>query len=229
MPTRFLVVGVVLAAVLGSCGAGPRYDYNYSKEPDPRRNEFVIGISDRLAIRVWKNPDLSTDAVVRPDGTITMPLIGDLRANGKTPTALRDEITQQLSRYIRDEGATVTVAVTAVNSYSFMVSGNVERPGVFRSDKFVTVLEAVQLAGGPNRYASPEKTKLLRQSKDGNLKSIPINYSSLVKGEQLEANLALFAGDQITCHDPRRAGASHGPVVVVVVVFDGDGDLVDLH
>lgn len=196
MPTRWvLTMGCV--ALLGACGAAPKIDYDYAKEPDPRRSEFVIGVADRLAIKVWKNGDLSTEAVVRPDGTITMPLIGDLRAAGRTPTQLRDEVTQQLAKYVRDEGATVTIAVTGVNSYSFSVSGNVEKPGVFKSEKYVTVLEAVQLAGGPNRYSSPARTKLFRQGKDGKQRTIPIDYSKLEKGEGLEANLALFAGDQI--------------------------------
>jgi polysaccharide biosynthesis/export protein len=195
MPTR-LFAAIVLAALSG-CGAAPVFDYDYTKEPDPRRSEFVIGVADRLAIKVWKNGDLSTDVVVRPDGTITMPLIGDLRAAGKTPTELRGEITQALAKFVRDEGATVTVAVTGVNSYSFTVSGNVERPGVFKSEKFVTVLEAVQLAGGPNRYASPSRTKIFRQGKDGQQRTIPVNVTALEKGEHLEMNLALFAGDQI--------------------------------
>jgi polysaccharide export outer membrane protein len=105
----------ILFVLLGACGGTVRYDYDYAKEPDPRRNEYVIGVADHLAIKVWKNPDLSTDAAVRPDGTITMPLIGDLTADGKTPSRLKEEITKALAKYVRDEGAVVTVAVTGVN------------------------------------------------------------------------------------------------------------------
>src|SRR5438874_9813418 len=79
------------------CGA-PAYDY--SQEPDPRKTEFVIGASDGVRITVWKNPELSTDATVRPDGTITMPLLGDLQAVGKTPSQLRDLVTRKLSAFI---------------------------------------------------------------------------------------------------------------------------------
>jgi polysaccharide biosynthesis/export protein len=185
------------ALVLLAACTSPRVKYDYSKEPDPRRSEYVIGVSDNLTIHVWKNPELSTGAIVRPDGTITLPLIGDLQANGRTPTQLREEITKQLSRYVRDEGVVVTVAVTGVNSYSFTISGNVERPGVYSSQKYVTVLEAVQLAGGPNRFASPRDTRLLRRDKAGKLREIPINYPALLEGKQPEANLALFAGDQL--------------------------------
>jgi polysaccharide export outer membrane protein len=98
---------------------------------------------------------------------------------------------------VRDEGVVVTVAVTGVNSYSFTISGNVERPGVYSSQKYVTVLEAVQLAGGPNRFASPGGTRLLRRDKAGKLREIPINYPAVLEGKQPEANLALIAGDQL--------------------------------
>jgi polysaccharide biosynthesis/export protein len=185
-----------LLVLLAACGS-PRVKYDYAKEPDPRRSEYVIGVADHLAIHVWKNPELSRDAIVRPDGTITLPLIGDLEANGRTPTQLRDDITKHLSRYVRDEGVVVTVAVTGVNSYTFTVSGNVERPGIYSSQKYVTVLEAVQLAGGPNRFASPRDTRILRRDKAGKLREIPVNYPAVLEGKQPEANLAVIAGDQL--------------------------------
>jgi polysaccharide biosynthesis/export protein len=190
---RFMVVAVVLAA----CGGNPSIRYDYGREPDPRKTEFVVGVADHLAIRVWKNPDLSAEVIVRPDGTITMPLLGDLTAAGRTPTQLRDDVTRQLANFVRDEGAVVTVAVTQVNSYSFTVSGNVERAGTFRSDKYVTVIEAIQLAGGPNRYASPGRMRLIRTDRDGKTRVIPISYDDIQSGKRPEANLALLPGDQI--------------------------------
>lgn len=185
-----------LLALLSACTTA-KVRYDYSREPDPRKSEYVIGVSDHLSITVWKTPDLSRDAIVRPDGTITLPLIGDLAANGLTPSQLREEITRQLARFVRDEGTVVTVAVTAVNSYSFTVSGSVERPGVYGSQKYVTVLEAIQLAGGPNRFASARETKLLRRDREGKVRVIPIDYPAVLAGAQPEANLALLAGDQL--------------------------------
>jgi len=182
--------------LLAAC-ASSAVRYDYSKEPDIRKSEYVIGVADVLLIQVWKNPDLSRDATVRPDGTITMPLIGDLKAEGRTPTQLRDELRRQLAKFVRDEGAIVTVAVTGVHSYSFTVSGNVERAGVYSSPKYVTVLEAMQLAGGPNRFASPDETKLLRRDRSGKVRVIPINYTAVLDGTQPEANLALMPGDQL--------------------------------
>jgi polysaccharide export outer membrane protein len=189
-----IVLGLWLG--LAACGSGAVIQYDYAKEVDPRRTEFIIGIADQLAIRVWKNNELSTEAVVRPDGTITMPLVGDISADGKTPTQLRQEITKLLGNYVRDD-AVVTVAVTAINSYSFTVSGNVEHPGIFHSTKYVTVFDAVQLAGGPNRFSSPRETKLYRRDRKGNMRIIPIDYNAVAEGKEPLANLALLAGDRI--------------------------------
>lgn len=188
---------MIAAVALAACGSNPAVRYDYSQEPDPRKTDFVIGVSDHLAIKIWKNPDLSSDVIVRPDGTITMPLIGELPAAGLTPKQLRDEVTQQLANYVKDEGAVVTVAVTAVNSYSYTVAGNVEHAGTFRSDKYVTVIEAISQAGGPNKYASPSQLKLIRVDRDGKTRLIPIDYEGLMKGRRTEANLALMPGDQL--------------------------------
>lgn len=184
-----------LLVLLAACGHAARYDY--SKEPDPRRSEYVIGVADQLNVHVWNNPDLSREITVRPDGTVTLPLIGDLKASGRTPSELKQDVATQLAKFVRGEGAVVTIAVTAVNSYSFTVSGNVQRPGLYTSQKYVTVLEAVQLAGGPNRFASPKGTKLMRRDRAGALRIIPIDYPAVLEGRRPEANLALVAGDQL--------------------------------
>jgi polysaccharide export outer membrane protein len=187
----------VLLVSLVACATSPRYDYR--KEPDPFLAEYVIGASDQLSIRVWKNPDVSSEVTVRPDGTITLPLIGDLLAVGRTPSRLQEEITKQLGHYLKGEGLVVSVAVAAANSYTFTVSGHVERPGVFSSPRYVTVLEAMQLAGGPNRFASPGGTRLFRRvSRSGAAtRTIPIDYPRVVDGSQPEANLVLLPGDQL--------------------------------
>lgn len=186
-----------LLLMLSGCLATSSYDYR--REPDPRQLEYVIGPADQLSIQVWRNADVSRDVTVRPDGTITLPLIGDIRAEGLTPTQLRDEIAKRLEDFVRGEGLLVTVSVTAVNSYSFTVSGSVERPGVYSSPRYVTVLEAIQLAGGPNRFASPQATKLFRRTggRGSKVRTIPIDYSAVVDGRRPEANLVLLSGDQL--------------------------------
>jgi polysaccharide export outer membrane protein len=187
----------ILLMSLVACATAPRHDYR--KEPDPRLMEYVIGASDQLSIRVWRNPDVSSDVTVRPDGTITLPLLGDVTAAGKTPSEVREVITNQLGNYLKGDGLVVSVAVVAANSYTFAVSGKVERPGIFTSQRYLTVLEAIQLAGGPNRFASPSDTKLFRRVSRTSVKTrtIPIDYPSVLDGSQPDANLVLLPGDQL--------------------------------
>jgi polysaccharide biosynthesis/export protein len=184
----------ICLCLFGGCSA-PAYDY--SKEPDPRKMEFVIGASDTVRITVWKNPELTTEATVRPDGTITMPLLGDLHAVGKTPTQLRDEIGRKLSAFVKDEAATVTVALTAIASYRFTVSGNFEHPGIFTSRYYVQVAEAIAMAGGINRFANPHKLLIIRPDKNAKVRRIPIDYERVSSGEHPEENLVLMAGDTL--------------------------------
>ena len=192
----FWPVGLLVVVLLSACHhPGPRF--NYAGEPDPRKQEYILGPSDVLHITVWHNPDLSGDSIVRPDGTITMPLVGDLRAAGRTPGQLRAEITQRLGTFIKDEAAIVTVSVAAINSYRFIVGGNVEHPGTYNANHFVTVSEAMTLAGGPNRFSTPEETVIIRTSADKGTRRIPIDYPSILNGTRPEADLPLLAGDTV--------------------------------
>ncbi|HZS40673.1 MAG TPA: polysaccharide biosynthesis/export family protein [Polyangia bacterium] len=189
------LTGTLLALCLAATGCGP-ISYDYSKEPDPRNHEFVIGASDGLKITVWKNPELSTDAKVRPDGTITMPLIGDVHAAGRTPGELKLEIGKKLSNFVKSDEATVTIAVTEVNSYRFTVSGNVEHGGIFTSKYYVTVAEAIALAGGLNKFADPKKLVIVRLDEHGR-RRVPIDYNRISSGEHPDENLVLISGDNL--------------------------------
>jgi polysaccharide export outer membrane protein len=186
-----LLLGVLVAA---ACNPEP---YDYSKEPDPRKSEFVIGASDAIKITVWKNPELSTEATVRPDGTVTMPLLGDIQAVGRTPTQLRDEVQRKLSQFVKDETATVTVALTSVSSYRFTVSGNFEHPGIFTSKYYVQVAEAIAMAGGINKFANPHRLIIIRRDAATKVRRVPIDYDRVSSGEHPEENLVLMAGDTL--------------------------------
>jgi polysaccharide export outer membrane protein len=195
---KVLVIASAVAGLLtfGACGPSlPSYDY--SKEPNPRRSEFVIGISDDLMITVWKNQQLTTAATVRPDGTITMPLVGDVAAAGKTPSELRKEIQTRLAEFIKLEGSEITIAVTGVNSYRFTVSGEVGQPGIYTSKVYVTVAEAIALAGGFTRFASRDDIVLMRRDAKGAIRKIPIVYSLIASGEAPQMNLTVLAGDSL--------------------------------
>ncbi len=170
--------------------------YPYAQEPDPRRGEYVIGATDGIAVRVWRNTDLNLDTTVAPDGTITMQLIGSVPVAGKTPSEARRLITDALKAYLK-EGAFVTVSVTHVSSYRVMVSGNVSHPGVIDSPRYLTVSEAILLAGGLNRFASPKNTILVRTNADGTVRRIPIQYDEIQAGKKPEQDLVLLRGDRI--------------------------------
>jgi polysaccharide export outer membrane protein len=195
--TRLFLLAAVLAALAAGCGARPP-DYDYSKEPNPRKSEFVIGVSDEMLVTVWRKPELTTTATVRPDGTITMPLIGDVMASGKTPSQLKQEIQRRVAEFIKlDASTTITIAVTAVNSYRFTVSGEVAQPGIHTSKVYVTVAEAIALAGGFTRFAKRDDIVLMRRNQAGVVRRIPIAYSLIANGEYPEMNLVVLSGDSI--------------------------------
>lgn len=187
-----------MAALLAGCLSSlPKYDY--AKEPDPRNKEIVLGVGDVVAVNVWEQKDLNTDATIRPDGTITMPLIGDIRAEGETPTELKSKIKEQLANYVKlQSGNEITVAVKAWRSYRFTVEGEVMHPGVFTSDQYVTVAEAIAMAGGLTRFANRGDLEILRRDpKTGVVREIPLDYDALASGKRLDMNIYILPGDRI--------------------------------
>lgn len=195
---RAYLLSISAFVLVGLIACGPKApNYDYSKEPDPRTSEYVIGVGDALSINVWKNPQLSTEATVRPDGTITMPLVGDLVAKNKTPTQLRTEIAQRVSEYVRLDPSEITVAVTEANSYRFTVSGEVMRPGIVTSKYYLTVAEAIAQAGGFTRFADRNEIILSRRDAQGNVRQIPIVYDLIEDGSHPEMNLVLLPGDSL--------------------------------
>jgi polysaccharide export outer membrane protein len=187
---------LMLAGTLAGCPTPQPY-FNYAAEPDPRKNGFLLGPSDVLKVNVWHNPDLSGDAIVRPDGTITLPLVGDIAAAGRTPMDVRNEITTRLKAYIKDDSAIVTVAVSSVNSYRFVVSGNVEKPGSYNANHYASVSEAITLAGGPNRFASPEQAVIIRTGPNGKVRRIPVDDTAILSGKHPEQDLVILPGDTV--------------------------------
>ena len=198
MTRHILYVAIFAALALpASLGCGANLpDYDYSQEPDPRTREFVLGISDGIRIHVWDNPEMSTEASVRPDGTVTMPLVGDFTAAGRTPSELREQIRERLADYVKD--SKITVAVTSVNSYRFTISGEVAQPGIHSADQYVTVAEAIAMAGGFTRFASKSGIVLQRRDAEtSEIRKIPISYRAIASGEHPEMNLVLLAGDSL--------------------------------
>jgi polysaccharide export outer membrane protein len=195
-----LLLAAALVPLLAACSGNPEIVYdpaNYKKELNPAKHEYIIGVSDTLQINVWRNPEVSSAATVRPDGTITMPLLGDVKVEGRTPTEIKNEVTKRLSAYVKDESAVVTVAVTGVNSYRFTVAGNCAKPGIFTTRYYVTVAEAIAMAGGPTRFADTEQVILVRTDPNGRVRQIPINYDSVRSRDNPEQDLVLMTGDTV--------------------------------
>ena len=189
------LAALALAAWCAACG--PKLpDYDYSQEPDPRSQEWVLGVGDAITINVWENPGLSTEATIRPDGNITMPLVGDIRAVGETPTSLKAKIKAKVADFVK--AAEITVALRGANSYRFTVSGEVTRPGMQSLGYFVTVSEAIALAGGFTRFAKRNQMVLQRRDpKTGVVRTIPLAYDALVGNKRPDMNIVLLAGDSL--------------------------------
>ncbi len=124
--------------------------------------EYRLGPEDVLQVWVWKQPDLSTTAVVRPDGRFSLPLIGELEATGKSALQLQDEIQKKLLAYMAEP--VVTVIVKEINSPKISVLGNVHKPDVYKIKRKITVLDAIAMAGGFTDYAKRDKVIVLRNN-----------------------------------------------------------------
>ena len=161
--------------------------------PSVDNAHYVIGADDNLQITVWREPSLSGVLPVRPDGMISLVLIGDLKAAGRTPTQLSADITQQLKKYIQDPS--VTVAVTAVNSQKIFMVGEVGHVGPILMSPNMTPLQAISAAGGPSTYANLKRIYILRGS-GPKQQRIPFNYKQALKGDNRQ-DITLQPGDTI--------------------------------
>lgn len=196
--TQFLVLGLV---VLGGGVSGCAYN-----EPQivvssaPPVEGFRLGAEDVIDVVVFRNPDLTqTDIVIRPDGKVSLPLIGDIRAEGFTADQLAKAITERYREY-KDNPA-VSVSVKAVNSYNFFVIGEVKSPGKYPLKSYATLLQAITLAGGFTEFAAENAMQVVRHTvtEDGQSKEIriPVNWDSLLSEEGGKYNFILQSGDTI--------------------------------
>jgi polysaccharide export outer membrane protein len=161
--------------------------------------DYRIGADDRVQVTVWRNPELSVTAPVRPDGKISVPIIGDVAAGGHTPSEVAEDIKRRLSAYIREPS--VAVIVMELRSHEFLtrvrVTGAVRAQRSMPHRQGMTVLDAVLEAGGVNEFASPNRTKLYRKLKD-KTEVFPIDLGDILNKGRLETNLLLRPGDVIT-------------------------------
>ena len=163
------------------------------KDRPTMKDDYVIGLEDVLSISVWKEPDLSLrEVVVRSDGKISLPLINDIQASGLAPKQLQEQIADQLREFVASPNVTVSVIKSLSRSVS--VVGEVNRPGVYPLGAPMTVLELLARAGGVTELARSKSIKVLRKE-DGKTSQFPVNYKEIVKGKNLQQNIALKNGD----------------------------------
>lgn len=156
--------------------------------------EYRIGPEDVLHISVWKEEDLDRKVLVRPDGGISFPLVGDIQVSGRTPLEVQDEIRSRLQRYVPD--AEVTVSVDKISGYTVFVLGEVNKPGQFTLGRYVDVVQALTLAGGTTPYASERNMQILRRQ-DGREVTYRFDFRDIKRGKQLEQNIILQSGDVV--------------------------------
>jgi polysaccharide export outer membrane protein len=163
--------------------------------PAPRGAEqaYLVQPGDVLGIAVWKEPELQGPAVlVRPDGTFSFPLVGQIDARGKSVSDLQQTVTERLKRYISDP--VVTVSVAEIKGNKVYVLGQVTKPGEFIVNPRVDVMQALSMAGGTTPFASLNNIIVLRRA-GGNQTALPFHYSDVAKGRDLQQNIELQSGD----------------------------------
>lgn len=156
---------------------------------------YIIGDDDMLAINVWKETDLSLSVPVRSDGFISLPLAGQVRAAGRTPLELQNEIRDRLRKYITDPQ--VTVIVMAINSQRVNVLGRVMKPGSYALANSMTVLDALASAGGFQDFAKKKSIYVLRKQPNGADARITFNYRDVIRGMHPEENIRLQPNDTV--------------------------------
>lgn len=202
--TKLWIVAVLLAAAIPlqakqdekkhPSEANATATQSTTKKPATDDPNYIIGAQDVLDISVWKEPELTRAVPVRPDGKISMPLLNDVQAAGRTPLQLAADITAGLKKFVTDPQ--VTVIVTTINSQRVFILGEVNRAGAYPLLPDMTVLQALSSAGGFTIYANLKKIYLLRVENGKQVKH-PFNYKDVLAGKAADQNIFVKAGDTI--------------------------------
>ncbi len=156
--------------------------------------DYVIGPEDVLGVVFWREPEMSGDVTVRPDGRVSIPVIGEMRAAGLEPETLRQQILTAARKYITDPN--IVVVVRAINSRKVFITGRVTTPGAHPIVGPLTVMQAIALAGGLTEYADTKNIRVLREESTGTT-TIKVNYRDISKGNNLAQNIQLRPGDTV--------------------------------
>ncbi len=158
--------------------------------------EYVIGPQDVLGVMFWRDADMTGDVTVRPDGRITLPLIGDLQAAGLSPEALKKSIETAAAPLFKDQ-PTITVVVRQINSRKVFITGQVTNPGAHVLTGPLTVMQLISMAGGLTEFAKKKDITVMRTEANGQQSVLPFNYSDVAKGKNVAQNVVLKPGDTV--------------------------------
>jgi polysaccharide biosynthesis/export protein len=206
-PLKALFLGLVLVPLVLRAGQAPSTPKESADSPGSSsvpedngssknaRDSYVIGNDDLLAISVWKETELTKSVPVRSDGKISLPLVGEIQAAGRTPAQLEKEITDKLRNFITTPE--VTVVVEKVNSRKYNVLGEVAKPGSYPLTIETTIMDAIAAAGGFRDFAKKSGVYVLRKGANGQEAHLKFNYKEFVKGKNTAQNVKVEPNDTI--------------------------------
>lgn len=190
------VAGFPVSAVAGSPPATARMAVaEPAVAPTSAQLDYRLQPGDIVSISVWKEKDLETDALVRPDGGLSFPLVGDVAAAGHTLRDVRDVLAERLKPYIPDP--VVTVAIKEIGGDHVYVIGRVNRPGEYPFSQPIDVMQALSLAGGTTPFASLNHIVILHRDSGGEQHSLRFRYADVAHGRDLSQNVLLHSGDTV--------------------------------
>ena len=197
---KILLILITIISIAG-CAGKPRLPEESLTPAGPSvlTKSYKMAVGDQLQINVWKNPELSVSAPIRPDGKVSMPLIGEVLAVGNTPEQLAENIERKLTTYVKNPN--VTVILTSLQGHEFLsrirVTGSVEENISISYHQGMTVLDAVLAAGSVNLYANSNSTKLHRRTSKGS-ETYDIRLKDIMEKGDMTTNVYLLPGDIIT-------------------------------
>jgi len=194
-----LALAPAVAWAQGASAPAPAAQAEPAPAPQVLAPDYRIGPGDVLQIFVWKNPELSAETPVRPDGKITTPLVQELQAQGRTPAEFTADLRKALSQYIQDPMVSITIKNSAManNQAAIRVIGAAATPKTVPYRRGLTVLDVMVEVGGLNTFAAGNRARLLRRQQDGQYSKYPLRLAELMKGGNLKANMDLMPGDII--------------------------------
>lgn len=191
-----LIVFLGPIAMLGGCAAAePSLVSTSAVDAQPVMKDYLIGAGDALSVNVWRNPEVSANVTVRPDGKITMPLVEDLQASGKTPSQLASDIKVVLAKFIQEPVVTVTVTgFVGMYNQQIRVIGQAAKPQSLPYREGMSLMDVVIAVGGMTEFASGNRANIVRDV-DGKQVKMPVRLKDLIKDGDLSANMPMRPGD----------------------------------